>query len=53
MKKLRVKEAVERIYYDDTDIVYDEDIDELTITSGPVQLSWEEKAKRVLIKDKG
>lgn len=36
----------ERIYYDDADIEYDEDIDELTITSGPVQLSWEEKAKR-------
>ena len=36
----------ERIYYDDADIQYDEEIDELTITSGPVHLSWEEKAKR-------
>ena len=36
----------ENIYYNDADIEYDEDIDELTITSGPVQLSWEEKAKR-------
>jgi hypothetical protein len=36
----------ENIYYDDADIEYDEDIDELTITSGPVQLTWEEKAKR-------
>jgi hypothetical protein len=55
MKILRLKEAVERItrgesqeenIYDDDDITYDEDIDALTITSGPVQLSWEEKAKR-------
>ena len=38
----------QNIYYDDTDIEYDEDIDELTITSGPVQLSWEEKAKRAV-----
>lgn len=36
----------ERIYYDDADIEYDKDIDELNITSGPVQLSWEEKARR-------
>jgi len=36
----------EHIYYDDTDIEYDEDIDELTITSGIIDLSWEEKAKR-------
>ena len=34
------------IYYDDEDIEYDEDIDELTITSGIVELSWEEKAKK-------
>ena len=36
----------ENIYYDDDDIQYDEDIDELTITSGVTDLSWEEKAKR-------
>ena len=36
----------ENIYYDDADIEYDEEIDALTITSGPIQLSWEEKAKR-------
>jgi hypothetical protein len=36
----------QNIYYDDADIEYDEDIDELVITSGIVQLSWEEKAKR-------
>jgi len=36
----------ENIYYNDADIVYDEDIDELLVTSGIVALSWEEKAKR-------
>ena len=36
----------ENIYYDDDDIQYDEDIDELTITSGVVELSWEEKARK-------
>lgn len=36
----------QNIYYNDEDIEYDEDIDELTITSGIVKLSWEEKAKR-------
>ena len=36
----------EHIYYNDDDIQYDEDIDELTITSGLTDLSWEEKAKR-------
>jgi len=36
----------ESIYYNDADIVYDEDIDELVVTSGIVALSWEEKAKR-------
>ena len=36
----------ENIYYDDDDIQYDEDIDELTITSGITELSWEEKARR-------
>lgn len=36
----------QNIYYDDADIEYDEEIDELVITSGIVQLSWEEKAKR-------
>lgn len=34
------------IYYDDADIEYDEDIDDLTVTSGVVQLSWEEKVKK-------
>lgn len=36
----------QNIYYDDEDIEYDEDIDELTITSGIVNLTWEEKAKK-------
>jgi hypothetical protein len=36
----------QNIYYDDDDIQYDEDIDELTITSGIVELSWAEKARR-------
>jgi len=36
----------QNIYYDDNDIEYDEDIDELTITSGVVELSWEEKARK-------
>ena len=36
----------QNIYYDDNEIEYDEDIDELVITSGVVKLSWEEKAKR-------
>ena len=36
----------ENIYYNDADIEYDEDIDELVVTSGIVALSWEEKAKR-------
>lgn len=36
----------QNMYYDDEDIEYDEDIDELEITSGTVQLSWEEKAQR-------
>jgi len=36
----------ESIYYNDADIVYDEYIDELVVTSGIVALSWEEKAKR-------
>ncbi|MDX2133710.1 MAG: hypothetical protein SFV52_02955 [Saprospiraceae bacterium] len=36
----------ENIYYNDADIAYDEDIDELVVTSGIVALSWEEKAKR-------
>jgi hypothetical protein len=37
----------QNIYYNDEDIEYDEDIDELEITSGVVKLSWEEKARRV------
>ena len=36
----------ENIYYDDEGIEYDEDIDELVITSGVIKLSWEEKAKK-------
>jgi hypothetical protein len=36
----------QNIYYNDEEIEYDEDIDELVITSGIVKLSWEEKAKR-------
>jgi hypothetical protein len=32
------------IYYNDEDIEYDEDVDELEITSGVVKLTWEEKA---------
>ena len=37
----------QNVYYNDEEIEYDEDIDELVITSGIVKLSWEEKAKRV------
>jgi hypothetical protein len=36
----------QNIYYKDDEIEYDEDIDELFITSGVVNLSWEEKARR-------
>lgn len=36
----------QNIYYDDNEIEYDEEIDDLVITGGIVQLSWEEKAKR-------
>lgn len=36
----------QNIYYNYEEIEYDEDIDELVITSGIVKLSWEEKAKR-------
>jgi hypothetical protein len=36
----------QNIYYNDDEIEYDEDIDELVITSGIVKLSWEEKARR-------
>lgn len=36
----------QNIYYNDDEIEYDEDIDELVITSGVVKLSWEEKAAR-------
>lgn len=42
----------QNIYYDDEDIEYDEEIDGLTITSGIVQLSWEEKAKRAAAQQK-
>ena len=36
----------QNIYYNDDEIEYDEDIDELVITGGIITLSWEEKAKR-------
>ena len=36
----------QNIYYNDVDIEFDEDIDELEITSGIVKLTWEEKAQR-------
>lgn len=36
----------QNIYYNDDDIEYDEDIDELTITSGILNLSWEEKIQK-------
>ncbi|MFZ2900440.1 MAG: hypothetical protein WA004_17545 [Saprospiraceae bacterium] len=36
----------QNIFYNDEDIEYDEDIDELVITSRVVKLSWEEKARR-------
>lgn len=36
----------QNIYYNDEEIEYDEDIDELVLTSGIVRLSWEEKAKK-------
>ena len=36
----------QNIFYKEEEIEYDEDIDELVITSGIVKLSWEEKAKR-------
>ena len=36
----------QNIYYNDAEIEYDEDIDELVVTSGIVKLSWEEKARR-------
>jgi hypothetical protein len=44
----------QNIYYNDDDIEYDEDIDELVITSGVINLSWEEKAMRAKeYKEKG
>ena len=36
----------QNIYYNDDEIEYDEEIDELEITSGIVKLSWEEKSKK-------
>lgn len=36
----------QNVYYDDEDIEYDEDIDDLVITKEITGLSWEEKAKR-------
>jgi hypothetical protein len=41
----------QNIYYKDEEIEYDEDIDELVITSGVVNLSWEEKAKKAAAYD--
>lgn len=36
----------QNIYYNDDEIEYDEDIDELVIAGEIVELSWDEKAKR-------
>ena len=36
----------ENLYYDDNDIEYDEEIDELIIGKEITHLSWEEKSKR-------
>jgi hypothetical protein len=36
----------ENIYYDDSEIEFDEEIDNLVIKEEIVKLSWEEKAKR-------
>ncbi len=36
----------ENIYYDDTEIEYDEEIDELVIGKEITGLSWEEKSER-------
>ena len=36
----------QNIYYKDEEIEYDEEIDELVLSSGVVKLSWEEKAKK-------
>lgn len=57
MKQVNVRDAMvlskggivipeQNIYYNDDEIEYDEEIDELTITSGIINLSWEEKAKK-------
>ena len=57
MKQVNVRDAMvlsrggvvipeQNIYYNDEEIEYDEDIDELIIRSGIINLSWEEKAKR-------
>jgi len=35
----------QNIYYNDDDIAYDEEIDELTIADGIIKMTWEEKAK--------
>lgn len=37
----------ENLYYDDDDIEYDEEIDELIIGNEITHLSWEEKSRRV------
>ena len=36
----------QQLYYDDSEIEYDEEIDELKIISGVGNLSWEEKAEK-------
>lgn len=57
IKQVNVRDAIilarggivipeQNIYYNDDEIEYDEDIDELVITNGIVKLSWEEKARR-------
>lgn len=57
MKQVNVRDAMvlseggivvpeQNIYYNDEEIEYDEDIDELVITREITGLSWEEKAKR-------
>lgn len=57
MKQVNVRDAMvlseggivvpeQNIYYNDEDIEYDEEIDELVITGEITGLSWEEKAKR-------
>ncbi len=57
MKQVNVRDAMvlseggivipeQNIFYDDDDIEYDKEIDELVITNEITGLSWEEKARR-------